>query len=132
MRIHSLIIASIFLVSCISCGNDDEKAYCLKHDDAYCFSFDIRQCRTDLFAGFVQEDDNIEARQSNMKIWLENQNYKIEDIKLELQVYDAVCQACDVCPTGDRYTVYAYGQKGTAYDTLNLLSVTTEDCCDIF
>ena len=108
----------------------DCKEDCSILADAYCFSFDIRQCQTDIFASLIPESDSKKNREQKMSEWLESLNFEVDDVLLELNFHEAVCEACNVCPQGDRYFIQL--NKTNNLDNLNLLNLTTEDCCEIF
>ncbi len=70
-----------------------------------CYSFDIRQCQTDLFASAVDVGGEKSARETEMKKWLEGKNIAVSSIELTLNFHEGVCEACDMCPTHDRYFI---------------------------
>ncbi len=109
----------------IACGKND--------DDLLCFSFDIRQCQTDLFANEISENDEIGLRESKMHAWLKSNDIDVENVKLVINFHDAVCEACDVCPQGDRYYI-KYNSNGNSSfsDSLKLLNFSEENCGDFF
>ena len=118
------ILAFGFLIA--GCGDDD----CDQLIDTGCFSFDIRQCQTDAFAQFVSENDSVEKRENDLKDWLEDQGVFIDEIKLVTNFHEAVCEACHVCPQGDRYFVQMSFQ--TSLNDLDLLNLEAADCCEHF
>lgn len=120
------ILSFILFISFLSCGDDD----CSKLNDSECISFDIRQCQTDLFADEIDENGSQEERENQMTAWLLENSIDVENVKLELNFHEAVCEACDVCPQGDRYFIQY--SLGSSLESLNLLNVTSEDCCDLF
>ncbi len=124
MRLTLLILFSSLI---LSCKNSDE---CPQLIESGCFSFDIRQCQTDLFANDVPELDSKEQREQKLKDWFEAQDIIIEEIKLEIGFHDAVCEACDVCPQGDRYFIQLF--LGNQLEAFNLLNLESEDCCEVF
>ena len=98
-----------------------------------CFSFDIRQCQTDEFATDVPEAESKSEREENMKLWLGNQGINLTEIKLELNFHQSVCEACDVCPQGDRYFVkIAEETDMSLLSNLDLLNYELLDCSDAF
>lgn len=108
---------------------------CHKNDnEQVCYSFDIRQCQTDLFAQDVPESDSKQLRESRMKQWLEEQGVStIRKITLDLGFHDVVCEACDICPQGDRYYIQL-DEDSPAPDAaaLRLLNFEEKNCSDIF
>ncbi|MBT8191455.1 MAG: hypothetical protein KJO29_13575 [Bacteroidia bacterium] len=120
------VVVIIFtLLLSFSCNKD-----CPQLIDSTCYSFDIRQCQTDSFSDAVPETDTRSDREIKMKAWLESKNIFLEKIRLEISFHDAVCEACHVCPQGDRYFIQEFG-GGNIYD-LDLLNLAEETCCDIF
>ena len=122
MKFLMLLVSMLML----SCSDND----CCVNIETGCYSFDIRQCQTDGFADAVDIGGSVEARERTMKTWLESQNFEVVDIKLTEGFHEAVCEACDVCPQGDRYFV-----KIVEIDTvlglaeeLRLLSFEKTDC----
>ena len=108
-----------------ACDKDDE--------NLSCFSFDIRQCQTDLFADDVPESDSQRDREDKMKEWLESKGYDVKKVKLHLNYHDAVCEACHVCPQGDRYFVQKNNSEAEeSPETLQLLSYEEISCDDAF
>lgn len=123
MKILSTFIFALLLLSCSKTDDEDLK----------CYSFDIRQCRTDLFADFVSENESLETRESQMKAWLESENYEVKSIKLVEGFHQAVCEACDICPQEDRYFIQIDLEKTDANpDELRLFNYTEEPCGDHF
>ena len=121
-----LILFAAISLLLASCGDDD----CDQLIDTGCFSFDIRQCQTDGFADFVSENDSVEKRENDLKDWMEDQGVFIDEIKLVTNFHEAVCEACHVCPQGDRYFVKMSFQ--TTLDSLDLLNLEAADCCEHF
>ena len=93
-------------------------------------AFDVRQCQADLFADAVSESEDRETREEQLKDWFELQGVDVHEIDLELDFHEAVCEACDVCPTGDRYFIQVdFNEQLDQYDLLNL---EVADCCTTF
>ena len=99
---YILTILTIFFY--LSCSDD-----CCP-DPEFSYGFDIRQCAADLFANDVSETATIEEREADMHQWLANQDVVIGSVTLSVGFYDAVCEACDVCPMGDRYFIKTYNE----------------------
>lgn len=117
--INCIVLLSV--LSLASCEKDDE--------NTLCYSFDVRQCHTDLFSSDVPESDTKQLREQKMKNWLEDQSYKIKDISLVISFHEAVCEACHVCPQGDRYFIkIADGDDIPDAEDLQLLNFETADC----
>ena len=116
----------LFLIAMtISCDKEDE--------GNYCFSFDIRQCQTDHFASDVPESDSKELREEKLQNWLEAQGIEVTDVKLDLNYHEAVCEACHVCPQGDRYFVRHVNEiDESVLESMDLLSYEELDCEDAF
>ncbi|NNE25794.1 MAG: hypothetical protein HKN09_03025 [Saprospiraceae bacterium] len=123
MRLILFFALGLFITGC---GGED----CDQLIDTGCYSFDIRQCQTDAFANVVSENDNVVKREEDLKQWMENQGLFIEDVKLVTNFHEVVCEACHVCPQGDRYYIKLMFQP--ALDSLDLLNLEEADCCDHF
>ena len=118
------LLFSVFSFLLVSCGEDKT---------GVCFSFDIRQCQTDDFAEFVPESDSKSMREDKLKSWMESQGVEIEEVRLSLNFHEAVCEACHVCPQGDRYFVRISDEDDLlAIENLALLSYELLDCNDAF
>ena len=94
-----IVLLALLVMSFISC---EEKDCC---DNFECYSFDIRQCRTDVFASDVDESETRVNRESQMKTWLEGEGIEVGEVSLVVGFHEAVCEACDLCPQGDRYFI---------------------------
>jgi len=102
---------------------------CCELPDEYCYSFDVRQCQTDLFAEAVVEDGSQADRESQMRAWLGEQDLNINDVQLKVQYLEGVCEACDVCPMGDRYFLRTYEPNlDVQVNSLQLLNFEKIDC----
>ncbi len=94
-----------------------------------CYSFDIRQCQTDLFASAVDVKADISTREAEMKKWLEEKNISISSINLKTNFHGMVCAACDTCPTQDRYFITTSTTlSDTISTTLRLLNLERISC----
>jgi len=121
----SIVFFFICSLTMLSCNKNDDKLSC--------YSFDVRQCQTDLYANDVPETDNRDDREAKMEIWLESKGYEIEEIKLVLNYHEAVCEACHVCPLGDRYFIQKENSENETHpDSLLLLSYEAITCDGIF
>jgi hypothetical protein len=125
MKIIYIFLLSVLMFSC----KDDN---CCDIIDFECYSFDIRQCQTDEFADEISESESQEERESLMKSWLSDKGFRVEKVKLELDFHDAVCEACHVCPMGDRYFIQVSLKGDTSNnvlaEVLELLSFEITDC----
>lgn len=122
MKYFGLVVVTMMF---ISCGKSDEAQVC--------FSFDIRQCQTDNFAADIPESDSKEYRENKLKSWLSQQDLDVNDVKLEIAFHDGVCEACHVCPQGDRYFVSLNDEEDlTKAEALELLNYETIDCSEKF
>ena len=122
------IYVFLFAVLMFSCKDDD----CCVSSDVECYSFDIRQSQTDEFADEIAELEPQTQRESLMKSWLSDKGFQVEKVKLELGFHEAVCEACHVCPMGDRYYIQVSPKEGSTNnviaETLQLLSFELADC----
>lgn len=73
--------------------------------DRVCYAFDIRQCDTDVFSEDVSIAGSREAREDDLASWLEAQGIDVISVDLVIGFHQVVCEACDVCPQGDRYFI---------------------------
>jgi hypothetical protein len=114
------------MIVMVSCDKEDE--------NHICYSFDIRQCQTDLFKDKISENETQENREILMEEWLEEQGLEIESVLLEINFHMAVCEACDVCPQGDRYFIQIEDETkhSEILDTLRLLNLEKDTLCDKF
>lgn len=92
-----------------------------------CASFDIRQCQTDVFADQVSEAGGQAERENQMLAWLKSVNVDVVELKLELNYHAGVCEACDMCPTPDRYVLKINGDIPDL-EKLRLLNFKFIDC----
>ncbi len=120
MKIYTLFFLSILLASCKSTAVQKPK-------EIVCVSFDIRQCQTDLFAEAVPQTDSKESREEKMLSWLKSQNLPVLDVNLYLNYHDSTCEACDTCPSYDRYFITLEGLRPDA-KALRLLNMAEYDC----
>ncbi len=117
------ILCVLFLTAC----SDKE---CCVFPDTTCYSFDVRSCSTDLFANAVTEDASIGDREQKMIEWLTTENIEVTEIKLVVGFHEAVCEACDICPMGDRYFIGLFEEISLSKaEKLRLLSFQVEEDC---
>lgn len=122
---HLMIIVALAGLYFVGC---DKEAF-----ESSCYSFDIRQCQTDGFASEVPESDPVNQREKKMEAWLEDAGYKVEEIKLLVNFHAAVCEACDVCPQGDRYFIRVKDSDDNPdAEELRLLNFEATPCGDAF
>jgi len=109
-----------------ACEEDD----CCVVLDTECYSFDIRQCQTDAFADSISENETLEVRESKMHEFLSEKGYAVLEVKLIENFHEAVCEACDSCPQGDRYYIRVNVQPDNtkSAERLRLLSFESDDC----
>lgn len=117
------ILLSLILMSFWGCRSNPVQ----KSPIMSCASFDIRQCQTDKFAKTVLESGTQMERASQMKDWLISMNVNAIEVKLDLNFYESVCEACDMCPTPDRYLIQVEGPFQNI-DALKLLNFKILDC----
>lgn len=99
-------------------------------DDTYCYSFDIRGCQTDLFADDIPESDTKQERETKLALWLADQGIETTDVSLSIQFHEAVCEACYVCPNGDRYFITSTEEITSAQAVgMDLLSFESVETC---
>lgn len=95
--------------------------------DLLCFSFDVRQCQTDIFVDTVSESADKSDRETKMLNWLSSLQIDVSAVSLSLDYHEGVCDACDMCPTGDRYFVTYQGVL-PKMDGLRLLNFEMIEC----
>ena len=116
------MMTTLMMISC----TDEEK-------QGVCFSFDIRSCETDMFADDVDMALSQEDREQKLEEWLEDQGLEVNDIRLELNFHEAVCEACYICPQGDRYFVSIEGNEEMSIEEdFDLLNFEWQDCAEVF
>lgn len=92
-----------------------------------CAGFDIRQCQTDKFASQIPETGSKKEREEKMLNWLQTNGVKVAEVSLKLDFHEGVCEACDLCPTHDRYFIRIEGVIPDI-SSLRLLNFTPTDC----
>lgn len=126
---HYLITMLSCSVLCLgfSCNDQD------KTEDLTCFAFDQRQCGTDVFADGLQGKNGNKEIEKALKKWLEEQGLQVENIHKQDNFYEAVCEACDICPEQHRFFVQIQKASLTKAEGLNLLNFEKAiDCSDYF
>ena len=100
---------------------------CDDGDTTFDYSFDVRSCDGDDFATAVSEEGSKEEREVQMKAWLSTQEIEATEVELRLDFLQGVCEACIVCPTGDRYFITTSAEvSGKQVGILNFLNWTEE------
>jgi hypothetical protein len=96
-----------------------------------CFHFDQRQCQTDEFGPDIAAADSSEWA-GIIKDYLEAKSINVEEVKVNFNHYDAVCEACDVCPEVHRFYVkIAFNDEGDLID-LDLMNLGEDNCGEFF
>ena len=130
MKFIYVFLLTVFMFSC-------KEDPCCIQIDFDCYSFDIRQCQTDEFADEIAESESQSLRESLMKSWLTDNGFAVEKVKLEEGFHENVCEACDICPQGDRYYMQVTHDSNintggdvnvNLAETLRLLSFEVADC----
>lgn len=116
-------IIGLFILTWWSCRSSQVQ----KAPELTCAGFDIRQCQTDRFAKEVLEYGTRSEREDQMTEWLRSEKINTLAIRLELDHYEVVCEACDMCPTPDRYFIKVDGPIPELAG-LRLLNFTLIDC----
>jgi len=114
-----LSIVFVALLSSCTCSDDT---------DGQCLSFDVRQCSTDMFAEVVDESGTQSVRELQLQAYLESKGISVNSVTLVEDFHDGVCEACDVCPTGDRYYINIAEEDASKLDDLRLLNLEETDC----
>ena len=96
-----------------------------------CYQFDQRQCQTDEFGPDIAAADPSDWTQV-ISDYLESKLIEVEEAKVNLQYYDAVCEACDVCPEVHRFYVQVAILDGSKMNDLNLMNLQEVDCDEFF
>lgn len=100
---------------------------CDDGDTTYSYSFDVRSCNGDLFSETVSEEGSTEEREVQMKAWLSTQEIEATEVELRLDFLQGVCEACVICPTGDRYFITTSAEvSGKQVGILNFLNWVEE------
>ncbi|WP_235299170.1 hypothetical protein [Portibacter marinus] len=123
---NTFLIVALFLISNIFVQCD-----CLRdhHDNDLCYEFDRRQCDGDEWSDIVPLGDSADDQETKMKAYLEDKGIDIEDITLVQNFHEFVCEACVVCPQGDRFFIQIVDEEDVnILEELELLNFEEAAC----
>ncbi len=67
-----------------------------------------------------------------MKDYLVEKGISVTEVTVVKNFHDAVCEACFICPNGDRFFVkLENGQDSLKLEDLDLLSLEETDCSNL-
>ncbi len=92
--------------------------------DGVCFGFDERQCGVDPFS----KTGNNAAKTAAAKLFIEENGIQVLDIDFIENYYEAVCEACEVCPEAYRFIITIPEDKSEQIMTLGLFNISKEGC----
>ncbi len=101
-------------------------------ENTLCYEFDERQCSGDEWSEENPKNGSQSERESKMKEFLESKNIDVSEVKLVKDFHEAVCEACIVCPNGDRFFVKFNIDNKDKFDALELLNAAEVPCKDHF
>ncbi len=134
MQLLQISIFSI-LIFLMSCGEQtsNSSSPC---DLGSCLGFDIRQCGEDVFSDEVLTTANIDDQTEQMVAWLLSNSIDVQ-VKLVENYYEAVCEACYICPESNRFFVQnkegmSASETKDKLEALELFNLKVEDCQEIF
>jgi hypothetical protein len=121
MKMTCLLFA---IVTILACNENDA--------DTTCYSFDERQCHTDVWKDAANPPSSEASSISQLTAYLSDRNIEVADVTFDPNFYDAVCEACHVCPSGTRIFVKVRETGVTKMSDLDLLNSESADCNSIF
>ncbi len=108
----------------VSCSDDDT--------EDLCFSFDERQCQTDLWAPGLPSDPSIQDKMDEIESYLQGEGILIKDISVDSTYHQVVCEACHVCPLGPRFYIKTSDLLEQDLLRFDFLNLETIDCDSMF
>ena len=103
-----------------SCSDEDTQEFC--------FSFDERQCQTDLWAAGIHSDASIQDKMDKIESYFLVEGILIKDISVDSTYHQAVCEACHVCPLGPRFFIKTSDLLEQDLAQFYLLNLELIDC----
>lgn len=120
---RQFLFVPILVIAMFSCEDNDE---------SFCFSFDERQCATDIW----KDDMNLSLTEAQkitaLTDALQDLGIEVKEVNIDPNFHDAVCEACHVCPTGMRFYVKVSSDPGQKIESLELLDYKVEACNSVF
>lgn len=110
-----------FFLLLLACGDDS--------DQYECVAFDERQCAGDPWA---TQGADIEETINALEEYLEDISVDVEEITYDPNFYDAVCEACIICPTGLRFFIKVQLEDIEKLQSEDLLNLEITSCNDVF
>ena len=119
---YSLFYITIFSLF-LACNSDN--------DDSTCYSFDERQCRMDQWASneFGLSTDELA---DEIKEYFSRQGVQIDEISIDPNFHEFVCEACGVCPSGQRIFITTNSDVDLASENFDLLDLQVVSCNEVF
>ena len=100
-------------------------------EEGECYFFDRRQCDGDEWSQLVPIGDSELDQEEKMEKFLESKDIEVIQVNLVTNFHEFVCEACFVCPTGDRFFIEVAEGQENQLKALELLSFEADDCSDI-
>ena len=102
----------------------------VSNESTECWSFDVRQCGTDQYADLLIDDNSTSSKEQKIKTWLEENGATVARVRIAIDFHEGVCEACHVCPVGDR--IFVQFEKGETPDAeaLELLNFELNEDSD--
>ena len=94
-----------------------------------CWSFDQRQCGVDDFSVSIDASSSEEDMAADMKSYLDSVSIPTISVSVVKDFNQIVCEACTICPTGDRFFIKLLDASDQSkLSDLNLLNLQITDC----
>ena len=113
----------VILFSFLSCSDSVQ--------EFVCFHFDQRQCQTDEFGPDIAAADQSQWGEI-IKNYLSTKSVDVEEVFVNFEHYDAVCEACDVCPETHRFYIKIPVLDQQNLLNLDLMSLGQDGCGEFF
>ena len=119
-------LSSLLFNACSKTDNDGNE------NEDICYEFDQRQCGTDEWALQVTALGAPTPWETNMKNYLEGKGMSVNEVIIDYNYHEFVCEACDICPMEYRFFVKFDPEDLSILEGLNLLNLGAINCDDIF
>lgn len=120
MKPIALSLIALTTILFMSCSDQQDSS-----DDTTCIYFDERQCQKDPWP--QDTDENLENK---VKSYLQTQDIKVHEIKVNLEYHREVCEACYICPQGPRIYVKIDLTDNTKINELGFLNLSSDPNCE--
>ena len=117
------LILLLTVLTLFSCSDDDKNTICV--------SFDKRQCMGDPWSSDVDSNADADVQSDQISEYFKSLNIEVENVKVDLDFHQIVCEACFVCPEGPRFFVEAEEAEILKIEALELLNYNFTDCSEL-